>query len=369
MLKAYKVEIQPNQIQLETIHQTIDTCRWIYNKFIEINQIRYKNKLKYMNGYNFSKWLNNEFIPNNPDKLWIKKSASKAVKQSIINAHRAYQNAFKKQKRFPKFKKKQSIGSYYLIGNIYCERHRIKLPKLGWIKLKEKGYIPNHNIKSTTVSKEFDRYYVSVLVDENPKIIFKSIQTEGIGLDLGLKDTLFTPNGVHIKDLRKNKKLIALNKSLKRQQRKLSRKKKKSNNWFKQLLKIQRLYRKIKHIKQDIKRKSILSIVQKNPQYITIEKLNINGLMKNKNLSNAFQQVGLGYIVEWLKQKCYEYGIELRQVDQFYPSSQLCSQCNHRQKMPLYKRIYKCNQCGFEIDRDINASINLKQALNYTVIV
>ncbi|WP_422785083.1 RNA-guided endonuclease InsQ/TnpB family protein [Staphylococcus hominis] len=369
MLKAYKTEIQPNETQLKIIHQTIGTCRWIYNKFIETNQIRYENKLKYMNGYNFSKWLNNEFIPNNPDKLWIKESASKAVKQSIMNAHRAYQDAFKKQKGFPKFKKKQSTGSYYLIGNIHCERHRIKLPKLGWIRLKEKGYIPNCNIKSTTVSKEFDRYYVSVLVDERPKSIFKSLQTEGIGLDLGLKDTLFTPNGVCIKDLRKNKRLIILNKSLKRQQRKLSRKKKKSNNWFKQLLKVQRLYRKIKHIKQDIKRKSILSIVQKNPQYITIENLNIKGLTKNRNLSNAFQQVGLGYIVEWLKQKCYEYGIELRQVNRFYPSSQLCSQCNHRQKMPLHKRIYKCEQCGFEIDRDINASINLKQALDYTVIV
>ncbi len=169
--------------------------------------------------------------------------------------------------------------------------------------------------------------------------------------------------------MRKNQKIIKLNKSLKRQQRKLSRKKKKSNNWFKQLLIVQRLYRRIANIKKDIKQKSILTIVKENPQYITIEKLNIKGLTKNKNLANAFQQVGLGYIVEWLKQKCYEYDIELRQVDRFYPSSQLCSQCNHRQKMPLYKRTYQCEQCGLEMDRDINASINLKQAKSYTVIV
>ena len=369
MKRAYKVEIQPNQRQINTINQTIGTCRWIYNKFIEINHLRYKNKMKYMSGYDFSKWLNNEFIPNNPDKLWIKESASKAVKQAILNAHSAYQDVFKKRKGFPKFKKKQSIGSYYLIGSIHCERHRIKLPKLGWVQLKEKGYIPNHNIKSATVLKEFDRYYVSVLVDEEPKTIFKTLQTEGIGLDLGLKNTLFTPKGVRIKDLRKNKRLIMLNKSLKRQQRKLSRKQKKSNNWFKQLLKVQRLYRKIKNIKKDIKRKSILSIVKENPQFITIENLNIKGMMKNKRLSNAFQQIGLGYIVEWLKWKCQEYGIELRQVDRFYPSSQLCSKCNHRQKMPLYKRIYKCEQCGLEMDRDINASINLKQATDYIVIV
>lgn len=369
MLRAYKVEIQPNNEQIEIIQQTIGTCRWVYNKFIEINQIRYKNKLKYMSGYDFSKWFNNDFIPNNPDKLWIKESASKSVKQSIMNAHRAYQDAFKKQKGFPKFKKKQSNGSYYLIGAIKVERYRIKLPNLKWVRLKEKGYIPKHNIKSATISKEFDRYYVSVLVDEEPKIIFKKPQTEGIGIDLGLKDTLFTPSGVKITDLRKNKRLIKINKSLKRQQRKLSRKQKKSNNWFKQLLKVQRLYRKISNLKRDIKRKNILSIVQENPQFITIENLNIKGMMKNKRLSNAFQQIGLGYIVKWLKWKCYQYGIELRQVDRFYPSSQICNQCGNRQKMPLNKRVYKCENCGTIEDRDINASINLKQAKDYTVIV
>lgn len=163
MLRAYKVEIQPNQEQIKTINKTIGTCRWVYNKFVEINQIRYKNKLKYMSGYDFSKWLNNYFIPNNPDKLWIKESASKAIKQSIMNAHRAYQDAFKKQKGFPKFKKKQSNGSYYLIGTIHVERHRIRLPNLKWVKLKEKGYIPNKNTKSVTVSKE---YVTNVVIDK-----------------------------------------------------------------------------------------------------------------------------------------------------------------------------------------------------------
>ena len=369
MLKAYKVEIQPSHEQIQIINQTMGTCRWVYNKFIEVNQIRYKNNQTYMSGYDFSKWLNNDFIPNNPDKLWIKDSASKAIKQSIMNAEFAFKRFLKKQSGYPKFKKKKSSGSYYLIGTIHVERHRMKLPKLGWIRLKEKGYVPKHNIKSATILKQFDRYFVSVLVNEEPKPIFKHSQTEGLGIDLGLKDTLFTPKGVRIKDLRKNKRLIILNKSLIRQQRKLSRKKRKSNNWFKQLLIVQRLYRRIANIKKDIKRKSILSIVQENPQFITIENLNIKGLTKNKSLANAFQQVGLGYIVEWLKYKCQQYGIELRQVDRFYPSSQICNQCGHKQKMPLYKRIFKCNHCGMIEDRDINASINLKNTINYTVIV
>lgn len=369
MIKTYKTEIQPTNDQKLIINQTIGTCRWVYNKYIAVNQYNYHHGLNHMSGYDFSKWLNHLYLPSNPDKYWVQESASKAIKQSIMNAHQAYQYAFKKQKAFPKFKKKSGIGSYYLIGTIHVERHRIQLPKLGWVRLKEKGYIPSNNVKSVTMVKQFDRYYVAALVDESPKPMFKSKQMEGLGLDLGLKDTLFSPNGVEIKSLSKNQKLIKLHKSLKRQQRKLSRKTKTSNNWFKQLLKVQRLYRRISHIKKDIKRKSILSIVQQNPQFITIENLNIKGLMKNKHLSNAFQQVGLGYVVEWLKHKCHQYGIELRQVDRFYPSSQLCSQCNQRQPMPLNKRVYRCNHCGLEMDRDINASINLKQAKDYTVIV
>lgn len=341
----------------------------MYNKFIEVNKLRYDNGLKFLNHKKFSVWYNNEFIPNNEDKKWTKEVNTKATKQAMSNAENAYNRFFNKTSGYPNFKKKQSNGAYYLIGTIHVERHRIKLPNLKWVKLKEKGYIPRSNVKSATVIKESNRYFVSVLVDEEPKLIFKKPQTEGIGLDLGLKDTLFTPKGVHITDLRKNKKLIKLNKSLKRQQRKLSRKQKKSNNWFRQLLKVQRLYRKIANLKKDIKKKKVLEIVKENPQFITIENLNIKGMMKNRKVSNSFQQVGLGYIVEWLKWKCYQYSIELRQVDRFYPSSQICSCCGHKQKMPLNKRIYKCENCGMIEDRDINASINLKQAKNYTVIV
>lgn len=369
MLKSYKTELKPSSEQIKEIEKTINACRNVYNKFIEVNKTRYDNNMKFLNYTKFSVWYNNEFIPNNPDKQWTKEVNTKATKQAMANADNAYQRFWKYNSGYPNFKKKQSNGSYYLIGMIHVERHRIKLPSLKWVKLKEKGYIPKENVKSATVIKENDRYYVSVLVDEEPKSMFKPTQTEGIGIDLGLKDTLFTPKGVQLADIRKNHKLVKLNKSLKRQQRKLSRKEKKSNNWFKQLLKVQRLHRRIKNLKQDLKRKSVLNIVKENPQFITIEELNIKGMMKNRRLSNAFQQIGIGYIVEWLKHKSNQYGIELRQVDRFYPSSQICKQCGSRQPMPLYKRIYKCENCGNKEDRDINASINLKQAKEYTVLV
>lgn len=368
-MKSYKVEIRPTKEQTIIINQTIGVARYTYNLFIESNKIAYENKQSFITGYDFSKWLNNDYIPNNPDKSWLKESSSKAIKQSIMNAEMAYKRFFKKTSGFPKFKSKSDYGSYYLIGTIHVKRHKIQLPKLKWIKLKEKGYIPTAGIKSVTVVREGDRYFVSVLVEEESKPIFKSVLSHGIGLDLGLKDAIISPNGSLMTNFKNNTAIVKMEKSLKRQQRFLSRKEKGSKNWCKQKIKLQRLHRRIKNIKTDIKRKSVLSIVKENPEFITIENLNIKGMMKNKRLANSFQQIGLGYVVEWLKLKCEEYEIELRQVDRYFPSSQLCSNCNNKQKMPLHKRIYKCNKCGLKIDRDINASINLMKCENYTVLV
>lgn len=369
MLKAYKTEIAPTVEQKIMIHQTLGVCRYVYNLFIADNKKAYEADQKFISGYEFSKWLNNDYVPNNPDKSWIKDVASKAVKQAILNAETAYKRFFNKLAGFPRFKKKSDYGGYYLIGTIHVERHRIQLPKLKWIKLKEKGYLPSGGVKSATVTREGDRYYVSVLVEEEAKNTYGPRLPQGMGLDLGLKDAIIGPDGSLMPNFKHNAVLEKLEKSLKRQQRFLSRKNKGSSNWYKQKVKVQRLHRRIKNIKQDIKRKSILSIVKQKPQFITIENLNIKGLMKNRKISNAFQQIGIGYVVKWLKVKCGEYDIELRQVDRFFPSSQLCSQCGKKQPMPLHKRVYKCDSCGLELDRDINASMNLMNCKDYTVLV
>lgn len=256
-----------------------------------------------------------------------------------------------------------------MYGSIHVKRHLIQLPTLGKVKLKEKGYIPFNNVKSATVTREADRYYVSVLVDEEriPKSFVD--KTEGLGIDLGIKEFLYTSDGNSVANIAKSAKIVKLEKSLKRQQRKLSRMTKGSSNFKKQKLTIQRLYRRIKNIKNDLKRKTVLNIVRNNPQYITIENLNIKGMMKNRSLSNAFHQIGLGSFTEYLRVKCIEYEIELRQVSRWYPSSQICSDCGSRKKMPLSVRVYKCDNCGLEIDRDLNASINLKEVKEFTLIV
>lgn len=320
-----------------------------------------------MGGFDFSKWINNRYSKQYP---WIKEVSSKAVKQSIMNADKSYMDFFNKTKGFPKFKKKSINGSFYLYGTIHVERHRIFLPTLKWVRLKEYGYIPKENIKSATVSRVGNRYFVSVLVDEPFSKTITCEKTEPIGLDLGLKETVYASNGEKLMSVYLNKKVIKLEKSLKRQQRKLSKKEKGSNNRYKQLLKVNRLYQRIASIKREMKRQFIDKIIKLNPQYIVIEDLNIKGMMKNSKLSNAFQQAGIGYILTWLKFKCKQQGIELRQVSRYYPSSQLCSSCGNKQKMPLNKRVYKCSneECGEVIDRDLNASINLVNAKDYEVL-
>lgn len=367
-MRGFKTEINPTRDQIVLINKTIGTCRYVYNLYLEKSKESYIAKSLFLSGYDFSKWLNNVHSKKEEFK-WIKDVSTKAVKQAIMNGDTAYRRFFKKISSFPQFKKKSDYGSYYCYGTIHVKRHLIQLPKLGKVKLKEQGYIPFNGVRSATVSREGDRYFVSVLVEEYPKTIQKSTRSEGIGIDMGIKELLFDSNGSSVANINKSNSILKLNKSLKRQQRKLSRRVKGSRNFKKQKVIVQRLHRRIKNLKTDLKRKTVLEIVRRNPQFVTIEHLNVKGMMKNRKLSNAFQQIGIGYFIEWLKAKCLEYEIELRQVDQFYPSSQICSSCGFKKKMPLHLRIYDCNNCGSILDRDLNAAINLKNAKNYTVLV
>ena len=168
-----------------------------------------------MTGKGFSVWLNNEYLPNNPDKAWIKEVYSKAVKRSIEDGCTAFTRFFKHQSDFPKFKKKgkSDVKMYFVRNNpkdCVCERHRLKIPTLGWVRIKEKGYIPTtkdgYVIKSGTVSIKADRYYVSVLV-ELPDNKTADNSNEGIGIDLGLKDFATVSNGKTYKNINKSAKL------------------------------------------------------------------------------------------------------------------------------------------------------------------
>ncbi|MEB8638158.1 RNA-guided endonuclease TnpB family protein [Bacillus cereus] len=388
MLKSYKTEIILNEQQKKIFKQTIGVCRFAYNFFIAHNQEKYKKSNKFISGMDFSKWLNNDFIPNNPEYSWIKDVYAKAVKQSIMNADKAFRKFFKGESRFPRFKKKknQDVKMYFVKNDaktvIPCERHRIKIPTLGWVKIKEKGYLPtNATIKSGTVSQKTDRYYVSVLVEEDAASE-STDSNDGIGVDLGLKEfAVISSQDRPVKNINKTARVRKIEKSLKRQQRKLSRKyesaKKNKNkkeetatrqNIHKQVLKVQKLHHRLSNIRENHINQTINMIIKQKPRFITIEDLNVRGMMKNRHLAKAVAQQCFNQFKTKLEVKCKINGIELRIVDRFYPSSKLCSCCGHRKvDLKLSDRIYVCDNCGNTMDRDMNAAVNLKNAKIYKV--
>ena len=385
MYKALKIEIKLTEEQKIQVNKTIGVERFIYNEYIKYNQEQYKLNNKFVSAFEFSKYINNIYLPNNPDKKWIKDVSSKSVKQAMFYGERAFKNFFKGLSGFPVFKKKgkNELGAYFVKDgkkDFEFYRHKIKIPTLKFVRVKEYGYIPkNANIKSGTITKIVDKYFLSLIIEIEDTIKVTNTNTKGLGIDLGIKDTAICSNGKVFQNINKTKKVKKLKKKIKREQRKISRsieysksnkiKLKDLKNFNKKKLKMQRLFYRLNCIRDDYNNKMVDEITRAKLKYITIEDLKVSNMIKNKHLSKAIQEQNFYSIRTKLINKCKERNIELRLVDIFYPSSKTCSCCGSVKKdLKLNDRIYKCCNCGLEIDRDYNASINLEKAKIYKVI-
>ena len=355
MRKSFKTEINPSEEQKIKIRKTIGTCRFIYNFYLAHNKELYNNGEKFMSSNKFRVWLNNEYLPQHPEYSWIKEAYSKAVTQAVNNGQTAFTRFFNHESAFPNFKKKgrSDVKMYFVKNNpkdCRCERHRINIPSLGWVRIKEKGYIPTtkdgYVIKSGSVSIKADRFYVSVLV-EIPDNKITDDPNEGIGIDLGLKEFAIVSNGKTYKNINRSARLKKLEKQL--------------------IRKVQKLHHKIDNIRTDYINKTIAEIVKTKPSYITIEDLNVKGMMKNRHLSKAVASQKFYEFRTKLQAKCREKGIELRVVDRWYPSSKTCHCCGAVKKdLKLSDRIFKCS-CGYVEDRDFNAALNLRDVTTYEI--
>ena len=389
-MKAYKTEIHPTQAQIELIHKTFGCVRYIYNQYVYENLENLTSGKDFISAFSYSKRVNND--PNTPS--WLKEVPSKAIKQALIYADRAFRDYFSKRKGKPKLRKKGRNDSFYLIGTLKVERHRIFVPVLKWVRLKEFGYIPK-KISSVTISMKNGRYYISCLSKENAD---ERITTsgQGIGIDFGLKDQFIT-RGQVISSINKSKKVRQLEKKLRQKQRSLSRRyesnmankvyyksgaKKgqlKSFEWIrplhecknlqKQQLVVNRLHERLTRIRTNYNRKGLQSILKRKPSFIVIEDLNVKGLIKNKHLSKAISQAQWYQSRVFLQQQCEKLGIELRLATRFYPSSKLCSNCGYKNvNLKLKDRSWECPDCHVVHDRDENAAINLERCTDYTVL-
>jgi len=277
-----------------------------------------------------------------------------------MNGDKAFKRFFDKLSQFPKLKKrKDKIGIYFPKNNntdFTLDRHRVKVPTIGFVRFKEFGYITlNSKIKSGTITKDADKYFISILVEEEKEKTLKINENEGLGVDLGLKDFATISDKTVFKNINKTIKMKKLEKSLKRQQRSLSRKfenqKKKrgetANNIQKNILKVQRLHRRLRNIRIEYVKFVVNSLVKLSPKFITIEDLNVIGMLKNRHLSKAISKQNFYYFKKFLTQQCNKNNIELRIVDRWFPSSKKCNCCGQiKTDLKLKDRVYRCD-CGY----------------------
>lgn len=396
MLKAFKTEIAPTREQKEKIIRSIGIARFLYNQYIACNKKLYKmyqrglldiNQKHFISANDFDKYVNHKLKLKLP---WINECGSKARKKMLVNAETAFRKFFKGEAGSPRFKKKanQDVKLYFPKnnkGDWMIWRHKLTIPTLKQVKLKEFGYLPvGAKVTNGTVSYKAGRFYVSVVVDIDEKSKYnKDLEvsyraaTEGVGIDLGIKDLAIVSNGKTFKNINKNSKVKRLEKRLKRMQRQLSRKyefrKKKggktatvSANIEKQKLKVQKLHQRIDEIRKDYENKVVHEIVKQKPSFITVEDLNVKGMLKNRHLAKAVATQRFNSLLTKLKRKAEIIGIEMRIVDRFYPSSKTCHACGHIHKgLKLKDRVYICPECGYTADRDFNASLNLRDAKEY----
>ena len=398
LLKAFKTEITPTEAQKRKIIRSIGIARFLYNQYIAYNRKLYRmytrglldsSQKHFVTAFDFDKYVNHKLKFEMP---WIGECGAKARKKVLVNAEQAFRRFFDGKSGFPNFKKKanQDVKLYFPRnnkGDWKIWRHKLMIPTLKQVRLKECGYLPvGLAATNGTVSYVAGRFYVSVVVDIDEKSKYNkdlklcfAVQTEGIGIDLGIKDLAVVSDGKVFNNINRSSRVKRLEKRLRREQRHLSRKyeftKKKggisaaaSANIEKQKLKVQKLHRRIAKIREDYENKAVHEIVKQKPRFITMEDLNVKGMMRNRHLAKAIAAQRFNSLSAKLKRKAEIIGIEFREVDRFYPSSKICHACGHVHKsLKLKDRVYICPACGYREDRDFNASLNLRDAKEYRI--
>ena len=358
--KAYKTEIDVNNKQITALMKHAGCARKAWNWALG----RIQEKESKPNAMQLHRELN---VEKKSEFAFMYEVSKCAMQESLRDLQAAFKNFFEKRAGFPKFKSRnKGIGSFRLTGSIKVENNRIKLPRLGWMRLKETGYIPNDkHILSATVSEQAGRWYVSVLVRE--EVEEQENNGDVIGIDLGIKALATCSDGSKYDN---PKALSKLENKIKYCQRRLAKKKDKKSNRRKKLrTKVTMLWRRVVNIRKDATHKASSEIVKtKQPQIIVMEDLNVSGMTKNHNLAKSVHDANMREFRRQVEYKAGWSGIEVRFVDRFFPSSKKCSGCGQVKKdLKLSERTYKCS-CGLEMDRDLNAAHNLKNTVSSTEI-
>lgn len=379
--------LTPNNKQKTKLFQYANTARFAYNWALSRENENYKLGSKFISDNDLRKEFTQ--LKKTEEYKWLNNISNNVTKQAIKDAYDAYKKFFKGYSKHPRFKSKKKSKLSFYQDNIkikfsnthvkvegFSSSRKLNKQKLNWIRLAEKDRIPtNCKYYNPRISYDGVNWWISVGV-EYTSVIQEPIN-EGIGIDLGIKDLAICSNEMTYKNINKTSKVKKLEKKRRMLQRRISRKYimnkernsyRKTSNIIKSEKELLNLNHKLTNIRHSYQLLVVNDIINRKPMFITIEDLNIRGMMKNKHLSKAIQQQSLYEFTRILGYKCAWSGIELRQVDRYYPSSKLCQTCgNVKQDLKLSDRLYVCSECGNIIDRDYQASLNLRDATEYKI--
>ena len=366
--RAYKAELNPNNRQCTLLEKSAGCARFTYNWGLRERIDLYEKENKSISSYDQHKVLCSKKKTEFPWMYDVSKCAPQGALHDLDKAFKNFFRGIKHSKKigFPKFKSKhRSKSSFSISFGFYITNSTINIPKIGQVRLKEKGYIPTKDIhiNSMIVSKTADKWFVSVQVEQDIPEPINQIESI-IGVDVGVKTLVTCSNGQTFENF---KYLSKVKKKLAHAQKNLARKKfdnknkKSGNNRNKTKLRLQKIYQKISNKRKDTIHKMTSTLVRTKPKYIVIEDLNILGMMKNHCLAGVVADASFYEIKRQLLYKTAWYGGKVIEVDRFFPSSKTCCKCGHvKENLTLEDRVYTC-ECGNVIDRDLNASINLEK--------
>lgn len=356
--------LYPNKSQVEQIERTFGACRWVWNLALETKIAAWKVEQKNITCFDLCKQLT---IWKNTVAPWLYEVSSVALQQTLRDLDKAYQNFFRRVKKgekpgFPKFRSRYDNNQSYRLtaagGTVrVIDGKHVKLPKLGVVRCVVDREVEGRILNATVRRVPSGKYFVSMCCTECPEPELPPPENYVIGIDVGIKDLMVRSDGVHVPN---GRNLAKSEKKLRREQRRLSRKQKGSKNRAKQRIRVAKVHERIANQRGDAIHKATTQAI-KDGQVIAIEDLNVKGMLKNHHLAKAVSDASMSEMHRQLKYKAEWYGREVVQVDRWFPSTQICSECGAvtGPKHDLSVREWTCPECGTHHDRDENAAKNL----------
>lgn len=375
MYKSYKIRVYPTTEQEQKMWQHIGACRYVWNYMLALQQQRYENGEKHLSRFNMMKCL--APLKQEIERTWLKDVANTSLQIVCTDLSKAYDAFFKKQSGYPKFKsrKKSKLNFPTRYNALWFSESQVNIEKIGKVAYKTDFKIPlgrGNKFTNPRISYQNGKWMLSFGMEcENQA---HTLTDKPMGIDLGIKETMTVAYGDEVivfHNINKSKQMRNLENKIKRTSRSISRKYEanrqgnkyiKTRNIEREEDKLRKLYVRQTNIRSNYNHQCTHKLVSLLPSRVVMEDLNVRGMMSNKHLAKSVQEQCFYTIIQQMKYKCEWNGILFIQVGMFYPSSKTCSNCGHiKKKLDLNERTYVCSECGYVIDRDFNAAINLQR--------